>query len=376
MIGPVTETPILVLGAGLAGSAAAVVLGQAGHAPLLIEREAQPVDKVCGCFLSVEAVSMLEALGVSPDRLGASHINRVRLVHQARMAEAALPFPARGLSRKLLDAALLDRAAQAGADVRPGVQATSVEAAMGGVQVNLRGAGAIRAETVFLATGKHDVRGAGRPVDHASGNIGFKQLLRLAPAQTDALRCAVELYLFDGGYAGLQLVEGDAANLCLVIERNAFQQRGSQWAALIAALAADLPLLATRLAGAAALTDRPLAISHIPYGFVHRASRAACPGLYRLGDQAAVIPSFSGDGMAIALHSGMAAAQCYVAGGSAADFHAGLQRRLAAQFRTATLLQRMAASAFGRQSIVTAGGLSPALMRWAAQATRLRVAVS
>lgn len=48
--------------------------------------------------------------------------------------------------------------------------------------------------------------------------------------------------------------------------------------------------------------DKPLAVFGIPYGFVHKDSNTT-PGLYRLGDQIAVIPSFSGDGMAIALHT-------------------------------------------------------------------------
>jgi menaquinone-9 beta-reductase len=42
-----------------------------------------------------------------------------------------------------------------------------------------------------------------------------------------------------------------------------------------------------------------LAIASIPYGYVQNRSI----GLWCIGDQAAVIPSFSGDGIAIALHS-------------------------------------------------------------------------
>lgn len=364
--------PVLIVGAGPAGSAAAVVLAQAGRAPLLIERERQAAEKVCGCFLSIEAVAMLQSLGVSLDRLGASQIDRVRLVHHSRTVEAKLPFRARGLSRRLLDTALLEQAAQAGARIRYGTQATSIVAAPGGgIAAGLRGDADIRAATVFLATGKHEVRGVGRAMDRPPGNIAMKQMFRLMHTQTEALRGAVELYLFDGGYAGLQLVEDDIANLCLVIEQKAFQSLGGGWDALLDALRNDMPLLAERLAEAEPLIDRPLAVSNIPYGFVHRPD----PGrisFHRLGDQAAVIPSFSGDGMAIALHSGIAAARCHLAGGSAGDFHRALQRALGSQFRLAGGLHRLAANGFGRNAMMIAGGISPALMRWTVNATRLR----
>src|SRR3546814_19871323 len=98
----------------------------------------------------------------------------------------------------------------------------------------------------------------------------MKQMFRLMPTQTEALRGAVELYLFDDGYAGLQLVEDDIANLCLVIEQKAFQSLGGGWDALLDALRNDMPLFAERLAEAEPLIDRPLAVSNIPYGFVHR----------------------------------------------------------------------------------------------------------
>ncbi len=367
------DEPLLIVGAGLAGSAAAVVLGKAGHAPLVIERTNSVMEKVCGCFLSVEAAAMLEHLGVELDRLGASHIDRVRLVHGARTVEARLPFPARGVSRKLLDNALVKSAEKAGARLRFGTQVMSIAAdSAGGVMVGVRGGETVDARTLFLASGKHDVRDAPRQAAGVPGNIGLKQMFRLTPAQTGALSGSVELYLFAGGYAGLQLVEDGIANLCLVVDGGAFRARGGQWHALLDTLADELPQLGERLVDAEPQSGQPLAISRIPYGFVHRPDAYGHPALFRLGDQAAVIPSFSGDGMAIALHSGMAAAQCVLAGGSSADFHGGLRRQLRRQFRLAVLLNKMAASVYGRSAIMAIGGAAPALMRLSASATRLR----
>ena len=105
----------LIIGAGPAGCAAAITLARAGHQPDLIERTSGPTDKVCGDFLSADTIQRLRALGVDPAALGGAPIGRVRLIHGERVAEAALPFPALGLSRRVLDDALLRRAQEAGA---------------------------------------------------------------------------------------------------------------------------------------------------------------------------------------------------------------------------------------------------------------------
>ena len=44
----------VVIGGGLAGGAVATLLARAGREVTLIEREASPVDKVCGEFLSFQ----------------------------------------------------------------------------------------------------------------------------------------------------------------------------------------------------------------------------------------------------------------------------------------------------------------------------------
>ena len=70
----------------------------------LIERTAGPADKVCGDFLSGEAMGTLRTLGVAmPD---AAPIGSLRLVHGLNQAMMRLPFAAFGVTRRALDAAL------------------------------------------------------------------------------------------------------------------------------------------------------------------------------------------------------------------------------------------------------------------------------
>ncbi|MBV8970816.1 MAG: electron transfer flavoprotein [Sphingomonadaceae bacterium] len=350
----------VIAGGGLAGAAAATRLAQGGARPLLIERTAGAHDKVCGDFVSTEAQAHLAALGFDAGRLGGHPIGRVRLTAGARRAEARLPFTALGLTRRRLDAALLDHAAAVGAEVARGVAVRQVE----GKRLATSG-GDLTADALLLATGKHDVRGAGRD---RSGTIdrliGFKQYFRAAPATLAALAGTIEIVLFDGGYAGVQRVEEGLVNLCLLVDRARFDTAGGDPMGL---LIEREPRLARLLGDAARQLARPLAIGGVPYGFVHRAD----DGLFRLGDQAGVIPSFTGDGMSIALHSARLAADAVLAGATPAAYRVAFRRDCVRQIGRATALQRWATAGVGRRLVVGGIGLWPGLLGWAAAATRV-----
>jgi menaquinone-9 beta-reductase len=342
----------LIIGGGPAGAAAAVLISAAGHPVTLVERNAGPADKVCGDFLSGGALSALAALGVDPLALGAAPITAVRFVHRDRVAEAALPFPAAGLSRRVLDEALLRRAAGHGATIVRGQAVRGLQHDASGFRARTASAGEQRADTVFIATGKHDLRGHARPPRDAD-LLGLKMYYGLAPDQQAALHGRIELHLLRGGYAGLQLVEQDRAVLCVLLPAARYRRVDADWAALLDDIAAESPLLARRLAGATACLAQPLAIAGTPYGHLHRPAHAEPPGLFRLGDQACVVPSLVGDGVAIALHSARRAAAVWLSRGSAADYHAGLARRAALPLRFAALVHAACCSA-GTQALVAA----------------------
>jgi flavin-dependent dehydrogenase len=327
-------TAALIIGGGLAGAALAVHLASAGREVTLLEREAGPVDKVCGEFLSHEAGVYLTALGLDLTALGAVPLESVRWCARGHAVEAPLPFPALSLSRRVLDEALLQRAALAGATVRRGVKVIALAREATGWVAYLDQRGELRAASVFLATGKHDLRGHHRPKGFQNDLVAFKLHYRLSAEQTADLGRRVELVPFEGGYAGLQPIEGGLANLCLLVRRARFRALGQRWDRLLAAMCEASPHLATRLSGATARWPKPMALASIPYGYVRRDS----DGLWRLGDQAAVIPSFSGDGMSIALHSARLAATTVLRGGSADEYQRQLAHDLTAQLAVATTL--------------------------------------
>ncbi|MGD0103149.1 MAG: FAD-dependent oxidoreductase [Rhodopila sp.] len=360
----------LIIGAGPAGTAAAITLGRNGYQPVLIERSAGPTDKVCGDFLSTDAIEQIRTLGVDPASLGAASIHRIRLIHGERIAETDLPFPALGLSRRTLDAALLAQAERAGAVVQLGQTVRQLARDAGLWTARTGDQTALTAETVFLATGKHDLRELPR-VRIGRGAIGMKMYFAPAPTPAKCLEGAIELTLFPGGYAGMQHVENGHMVLCIAVQRQAFQRYGGGWPSLIAAIELRSRHFATMLARARPLLPRPLAVAGIPYGY--QARRAACPdGLFRLGDQAAVIPSLTGDGMAIALHSGTSAAEIWLAGADSGTYQAALTRTLAPQMRLAGVLHHACMSGGVQSALIRGAALFPALLRQFARRTRLR----
>ena len=295
------RAPALIVGGGPAGSAAAIALARGGAMPVLVERCPGERDVVCGGFLGWDALAALGRLGLDAEALGARPIRTLRLVAGKRTVETALPRPAAGLSRRRLDASLLGIAEQAGATVLRGRAARAID----GRRVRLAGGEEIEARAVFLATGKHELRGAARETGRRPLSAGLRVALAPTPKLERALADTIERHLYDGGYAGLLLQEDGAVNLCLTVAR---ERMAGGPEALMRELAREAPLLAGRIDGAAPGWE---AVAGIPYGWRARTTE---PGLYRIGDQAAVIASLAGDGIAVALASGAAAARACLHG--------------------------------------------------------------
>lgn len=363
--------PIVIAGGGLAGAAAACLLARAGRSVCVIERDRIPRHKVCGEFLSFEAQIYLSELGLDLAALGAVPITHVRLSRRNKTAAARLPFVGAGLTRRVLDEALLHQAALSGAEILRGHVIRDVDTTRG-TCLNIEGLGEVRTETLFLANGKHDLRGVPRARRSSADDlIGLKSYFHLTPSQQSALRSHVEIALFRGGYAGLQMVEGQVANLCLLVRRERFAQSDHNWRALLAGLIIENAHLRERLAGAVEQLDRPVAIYRLPYGFLHAPQPEESAAIFRLGDQLAVTPSFTGDGMSIALHAAFTAVDTYLAGDDAATYHRRMRRDVGTQIRRAGLLSSGVLATSGQAVLMAAARAMPSLLQEAASATRL-----
>jgi menaquinone-9 beta-reductase len=364
----VNSYDVMIVGGGLAGSAAAITLARAGRRVVLIEKELQAHHKVCGEFLSQEALSYLPGLGVETATLGAVPIHSVCLAGRFGVSETRLPFASKALTRRRLDEELIRFAEHAGATVLRGHRVLSLSRADEGWQAQLADEDRVTAKAAFLATGKHDLHERPRTEGRQRDLIAFKMYWRLTPSQAAELEGHVELDLYRKGYAGLMPVEDGMANLCCLVNRSEYLRLGARWDNLLEAMQQDCPYLRQRLQGAEPLLAKPLAIAAIPYGLV----RKHTDGAWMLGDQAAVIPSFTGDGMSIALHSGRLAAAMYLQGETAENFQQRLYSELSRQVSLATMLSLAMVSEPRRTLVEMAVRLWPGVLRNIAVRTRIQ----
>ncbi len=291
------RTPPLIAGGGPAGSAAAIALAQAGVRATLLEKGDGNGDAICGGFLSWATLDRLAQLGVDGPTLCGHGVDHLALFVIGREHVLRLPQTAMGLSRKRLDAVLLAHAQAQGAAIRRDVTIRAAE----GRALILANGDRLACDTLFLATGKHDLRGLARPKD-ASGpdpELGLRFRLPPSPERLRLVHDRIELHLFDRGYLGLVLQEDGSANACLAVRKSRLARANGNPATLIAHIADASPALADRLAGFDAAVPFD-AIGHVPYGWRARTSEH---GIFRLGDQAAVIPSLAGEGIGIAIFS-------------------------------------------------------------------------
>lgn len=124
---------VLIIGAGPSGTAAAIDLCRAGHQVTVIDKAVFPRDKCCGDGLTAGALRHLDHLGVRPEAVASwKPVTDVRITRPSG-AKMHFPLPqgpgqfAATATRMDLDAALVDQAIAAGADVRQGVTFEAIE---------------------------------------------------------------------------------------------------------------------------------------------------------------------------------------------------------------------------------------------------------
>jgi flavin-dependent dehydrogenase len=130
----------------------------------------------------------------------------------------------------------------------------------------------------------------------------------------------------------------------------------------------ELPILAERIGPD--LPDEIVAIAGVPYGW---RTRATLPGVFRIGDQGAVIASLAGDGIAMALTSGISAAEALLARGpdAAETWQAAFAHRSSRPLAVAELLRRSAERPLPRSTLMALLRLAPGLTAPAALLTRI-----
>lgn len=311
-----------IIGGGLAGSALAIRLRQAGRDVVLFEKERFPRDKLCGEFLSPESRALLDRLGCLDAILdrGAVPIHRARFTSTGgRSLETELPAPGLGVSRVVLDATLFERARQLGATAHEEAEVSVGRKAVWGedvipLDVRIGSAESRATAAQFQARSVVGAHGRRTRLDDALGRafvsgdypyLGFKLHHRpLDGATGDRLRNelagVVEIHTFRDGYCGLSFVEGGKVNVCMLTSKTFVSSlRSARWPDIRDGVAAENPKLAERLTALDPLREQALAVGHVPFCFKEQADDRV---IY-VGDSAGMIAPFCGGGQTMAISS-------------------------------------------------------------------------
>lgn len=314
------QHPVAIIGGGLAGNAAAISLAQNGWPATVFERDTFPRDKLCGEFLSGESRRMLHQLGCLDEilRYNPPEIREVRFITgSGRRLLVPLSTPALGISRRRLDETLFNHAQASGADMVTGCEIVGIGQGSDGLRLKAHQTDAPEfAINPRLTIGAHGRRSRldrdmNRPfLKRLDSSIGLK--LHHHFCQTNAgatarreLANTTEIYALNGGYCGIALVENDVVNVCMLLKRTAFARIGtSHWPAVMSHLAQQNPALGARLAGLHPANEPVLTVSQMPFSRKEKSQ----DGILYAGDAAGMIAPLCGDGMAMALQSGISVA--------------------------------------------------------------------
>ncbi len=303
---------VLVVGAGPAGATAATVLARAGRKVLLIDKADFPRDKCCGDGLTTLALRELEALGLRPERVPNWQTVDAAWLRSPSGREVCLPMPVDGIyaattPRRELDAALVELAREAGADVREGCSITALRHFALRAEADVEGLGTVTAEFVVAADGMwsptRKLLGLAEP-----GYLGewhaFRQYARNVTGPA-----AERLYVwfepdFLPGYAWSFPLPGGRVNIGFGVMRDGSRsgkQTKADWAGLI-----DRPHIRAALGPDVELEDRVTALP-IPAG-IDRAVLTAGRTLF-VGDAARATDVMTGEGIGQAVLTGRLAAE-------------------------------------------------------------------
>jgi len=349
---------VVVVGAGPAGTAAAITAAERGLSVVCVDKAHFPRDKTCGDGLTAHALRLLEQLGVSAGELAATEPAFVRetVLVSPSGRRARLPIPTDGahaavVRRRMLDAALVDVARRRGVDLREGRAIEALKQDDEAVQLTLADGTVLDASFVIAADGQWST--ARRALEPGSArDLGEWHAARQYFDGVDDDRLWV---IFDRdllpGYAWVFPLPGGRANVGYGVLRSdgrSGRQLKDLWPDLLAR-----PLMREVLGPRARPCDT---VRAWPIPTHYDPARLAHGRVLFAGDAAGVVDPMTGEGIAQAIETGMLAAEAIATG---ADYRRLVHRALGRDLRCAHFLQKILRRPLGAQAAIGVADLTP-----------------
>jgi flavin-dependent dehydrogenase len=353
-----------------------MALARAGLTVALIEKDQFPRHKLCGEFLSGDGVEVLRSLQIDEvvRKEGAVPIRRCLVSSAgAEQFRADLPSQALSISRFRLDHTLLEEARRSGVEAFCGHRVSEIRGSLEEGFATRIDDRLVSSRVVVLACGRSSTldRKLGLPpaVPSQDPLVAFK-----AHHDGPCPEETVELHAFSGGYCGVQPVEQRRVNVCWITRASALRSAGGRPEEMVRRAFRENGLLAARVAALTRVTESYLAVSQLDL----QPRKAVHGDLLLAGDSAGMIAPMCGDGMSMAMSSGVLAArlvEAYLYGGMSADeMKHRYQRAWRRTFNRRMWIGRFLHAGYERPNISDAAvrlcRRYPAIGNWLIRATR------